>query len=276
MLKDILHIFYPRTYTLSNGKVVKEKFNYGPYIVIAIIVLAYLSGKFCGFDLELIIRRGNQFFKILTQMFPPDWSFFAQVKKPLLDTINMSVLGTMIGCCIALPVSFILASNFKYNKIYLALHRGILSIFRTLPSLIYASLISVALGAGTLAGTLSITIFSFTVCVKMLYEQLETIDMGPFEAAESTGANKVKCMMAAAYPQIKSYFYSTILYIFEMNIRGAAILGYVGAGGIGVQISSTLAWRRYEQTGLMILTLVVVVVVVETISREIRRKLVQG
>jgi phosphonate transport system permease protein len=83
-------------------------------------------------------------------------------------------------------------------------------------------------------------------------------------------------MIAAAYPQIRSYFWSTVLYCFEMNVRSAAILGYVGAGGIGVQINNSLGWREYTNTGLMIFALIVVVVIIETISREIRRRLVQG
>ena len=276
MFKDFLHIFYPQTYELSNGKIVKEKFNWGPYVVIALIIATVISGKVTGFSFETLFRRGHVFFDFFDLMFPPRWAFWSEIKKPLIDTINMSLLGTAIGCLISLPVSFYLASNFKLNKTYLSIHRGVLSVFRTLPTLIYARLISIVIGTGTLAGTISIAIFSFSVCVKMLYEQLETIDMGPYEALESTGANRVRCMITAAYPQIRSYFWSTVLYCFEMNVRSAAILGYVGAGGIGVQINNTLGWREYTNTGLMIFALVLVVVIIETISREIRRRLVQG
>ena len=276
MLKDILSIFYPQTYELSNGKTIKEKFNPAPYITIVVIIFVIICAKVTNVDISSLIARNKQFWKLVQDMFPPNWSFWSDMKKPMLDTIIMSIIGTVLGCAIALPMSFYLSANFKLNKTYLAIHRGLLSLLRTLPTLVYAQLLSIVIGTGTLAGTISIVIFTYTICVKMLYEQIETIDMGPYEALESTGASRVKCMMKAAYPQVRGYFWSTVLYCFETNVRSAAILGYVGAGGIGVQINEQLTWRRYGNTGLMVLVLVITVVVIETISRRLRRKLVQG
>ncbi len=276
MLKDILSIFYPQTYELSNGKTIKEKFNPAPYITIVVIIFVIICAKVTNVNISSLIARNKQFWKLVQDMFPPNWSFWADMKKPMLDTIVMSIIGTVLGCVIALPMSFYLSANFKLNKTYLAIHRGLLSLLRTLPTLVYAQLLSIVIGTGTLAGTISIIIFTYTICVKMLYEQIETIDMGPYEALESTGASRVKCMMKAAYPQVRGYFWSTVLYCFETNVRSAAILGYVGAGGIGVQINEQLTWRRYGNTGLMVLVLVITVVVIETISRRLRRKLVQG
>ncbi len=276
MLKDILSIFYPQTYELSNGKTIKEKFNPAPYITIVVIIFVIICAKVTNVDISSLIARNKQFWKLVHDMFPPNWSFWSDMKKPMLDTIIMSIIGTVLGCAIALPMSFYLSANFKLNKTYLAIHRGLLSLLRTLPTLVYAQLLSIVIGTGTLAGTISIVIFTYTICVKMLYEQIETIDMGPYEALESTGASRVKCMMKAAYPQVRGYFWSTVLYCFETNVRSAAILGYVGAGGIGVQINEQLTWRRYGNTGLMVLVLVITVVVIETISRRLRRKLVQG
>ena len=93
---------------------------------------------------------------------------------------------------------------------------------------------------------------------------------------ESTGAKRVQCIINTAFPQVRGYFWSTVLYCFETNVRSAAILGYVGAGGIGVQINNQMTWRHYDNTGLIILVLVLTVVVVESTSREIRKRLVQG
>ncbi|MGN1399194.1 MAG: phosphonate ABC transporter, permease protein PhnE [Erysipelotrichaceae bacterium] len=276
MIKDFLHIFYPQTYTLANGKEVKEKFNPAPYITVVVIIFAIICGKVTGFDLGRMLTRGKQFWELIGKMFPPNWDFFPSMKKPMIDTIVMSLLGTVFGCLLALPMSFYLSANFKFNKVYLTVHRGVLSLLRTLPTLVYAQLLSIVIGTGTLAGTISITIFTYTICVKMLYEQIETLDMGPYEALQSTGASRAKCMIKAMYPQLRGYFYSTVLYCFETNVRSAAILGYVGAGGIGVQINEQLTWRRYGNTGLMVLVLVITVVIIETISRNIRKKLVQG
>ena len=273
MLEDILHIFYPRTYTLSNGKKVKEKFNFGPYVLIVVIIFSLFCAKVTGFDFNLMISRRKQFWDLIRNMLPPNWAYLPDLLKPMVDTIVMSVLGTAVGCLIALPVSFYLSANFKLNKVYLVTHRGLLSILRTLPTMVYAQLLSIVIGTGTLAGTTAIAIFTYTIAVKMLYEQIETVDMGPYEAMESLGAKRSYCMIKAIYPQIKGYFWSTVLYCFETNVRSAAILGYVGAGGIGVLINQELKWRNYANTGLMVLILIVTVVIIETISREIRKKL---
>lgn len=276
MIDDILHIFFPRTYTLGNGKVVKEKFNWAPYITIAVIIFSIFCAMATSVDIPRLIQRSDAFWDLIREMMPPNWSFWKDLQKPMIDTIVMSVLGTVLGCLVALPTSFYLSSNFELNNVYLVGHRGLLSLLRTLPTLVYAQLLSIVIGTGTLAGTVSIAIFTYTICVKMLYEQIETVDMGPYEALQSTGASRAKCMIKAIYPQIRGYFWSTVLYCFETNVRSAAILGYVGAGGIGVQINEQLTWRRYGNTGLMVLVLVITVVIIETISRELRKKLVQG
>ncbi len=273
MLNDILHIFYPRKYILSNGKEVKEKFNVTPYVFIIVVIFCIICGNATGFDLGRLIERKNHFWSLVNEMFPPAWDYMSELISPMVDTIVMSILGTALGCLIALPVSFYLSANFKLNKTYLVTHRAVLSIFRTLPTMVYAQLLSIVVGTGTVAGTTSIMIFTYTVAVKMLYEQIETVDMGPYEAMESTGASRTKCMIKAVFPQIRGYFWSTVLYCFEMNVRSAAILGYVGAGGIGVLINQELKWRNYAHTGLMVLILVITVVIIETISREIRKKL---
>lgn len=276
MLDDILHIFYPRTYTLSNGKKVKEKFNFVPYVIIVVIIFSVFCAIVTGCDFELMIRRNKQFWDLIRNMFPPNWKYLPDLFKPMVDTIVMSILGTVIGCLIALPISFYLSTNFKLNKAYLVTHRGLLSILRTLPTMVYAQLLSIVIGTGTLAGTIAIAIFTYTISVKMLYEQIETVDMGPYEAMQSLGAKRAFCMIKAIYPQIRGYFWSTVLYCFETNVRSAAILGYVGAGGIGVLINQELKWRNYANTGLMVLILVITVVIIETVSREIRKKLAEG
>ena len=246
MLDDLRHIFYPRSYTLGNGKTVKERFNAAPYLVIAFAVLVVLCAGFTGVDLGVLKEKGHNFFDILYKMIPPNWNYWGTMQKAMLDTINMSLLGSVFGCLIALPVSFYLSSNFKLNKTYLVTHRFLLSLLRTLPTLVVACFLRMVLGIGALAGTLAISVFSFTICVKMMYEYIETIDMGAYEALESTGASRFKCIWSAIWPQVKGFFFSTFLYCFESNVKSAAILGYVGAGGIGLNISGQLTLRKYS------------------------------
>ena len=276
MLDDILHVFYPRSYTLGNGKVVKEKFNPAPYITIGFILLVWFCCSIAGVDFSLLIKKGKNFFEILYKMIPPNWGYWPQMQKAMLDTINMSLLGSVFGCALALPMSFYLCSNLKFNRVYLVSNRFLLSLLRTLPTLVFACFIRMLIGIGALAGTIAISIFSYTICVKMMYEYIETIDMGAYEALESTGASRPKCIWNAMWPQTKGYYLSTVLYCFESNVKSAAILGYVGAGGIGINISGQLTLRKYANLGLVLICMTVTIIVLEAIARGARRKLVTG
>jgi phosphonate transport system permease protein len=146
-------------------------------------------------------------------------------------------------------------------------------LIRTLPVLIYAAILSLAFGFGVFPGTVAIAIFTFGILSKMLYENIETIDLSAYDAIEATGATKSKSFIAAILPQIFPSYLSFSLYSFEINIRFAAILGYVGAGGIGILFDNRMAWRRYEDVAVLILMLFVVVLSIESLSRYFRKRL---
>ncbi|MDD2592139.1 MAG: phosphonate ABC transporter, permease protein PhnE [Erysipelotrichaceae bacterium] len=276
MLNLIKKIFLPDTFVLSNGKSIKEKFNWGPYITIVVVILVIISAQITNVDINVWIKNGKNFVQMIDDMFPPNFDFFSVMFKPMVATIMMSLLGTLIAAVLALPVSFYLSSNpeFKLNKYLLTSNRTLLGLLRTLPVLVYAKLIALIFGSGAFSGMIAIAIFTFPICVKMMYEQIETVDMGPYEAMISTGASRARSIICSVFPQVKGYYYSTVLYNFEMNVRSAAILGYVGAGGIGVLINTQLTWRAYSNTGLMLIVLVLTVIIIESTSRYLRRKLV--
>jgi len=154
-----------------------------------------------------------------------------------------------------------------------ALCRFLLNLIRTLPTLVIAKFAALIFGLGTFAGTMAITVFTFGVVSKMLYEAIETIDMGAFEAMESAGGNKFQSFWSACFPQILPTYLSYCLYSLEMNIRAAAILGYVGAGGLGILINERVGWRDYHGLGTLLLTLFVVVLIIENTSEYLRKKL---
>ena len=151
--------------------------------------------------------------------------------------------------------------------------RVILNIVRTLPTLVIASVCALIFKLGAFAGTVAITIFTFGVVSKMLYESIETIDMGPFEAMESMGAGRIRAFAAACMPQILPTYLSHCLYSFEMNIRAASILGYVGAGGLGILIQDRVGFRDYNSLGTLLIMLFVVVLAIDNISQALRRRL---
>lgn len=274
-MKDSLfnRIFKPEVITLDNGHEVKRPKSKMPLIIICLVIVLAFSIRMTGFDLGIIVKRFAQLGVILGKIFHPDFSFLPKVIGPLIDTIKMSLLGTIIGCTLALPIAILSSSNINKNKILLSLCKFLLAIVRTLPTIIIATIAALIFSLGTFAGTVAITIFTFGVVGKMLFESIETIDMGPFEAMESFGANKFEAFWSACIPQIFPTYLSHCLYCFEMNIRAASILGYVGAGGLGLLINERIGWRDYNSLGTVLLVLFIAVVLVDFLSTYFRKKL---
>ena len=266
-------IFKPQVITLANGHSTIRRRSRAPIIAALVLLAIILSLRMTGFDLGLIIRKFDKLMDLMVKLFHPKWSFFDKVTRPLVDTIKMSILGTVIGCALALPVAVLSSTNIDKNRAIVSVLRFILALIRTLPTLVIALVCALVFGLGTFAGTLAISIFTFGIVAKMLYESIETIDMGPFEAMEAMGANKFQAFWSACTPQILPVYLSHSLYCFEMNVRASAILGYVGAGGLGITINERIGWRDYNGLGMVLLTLFVVVVAIEFFSEYLRRKL---
>ena len=266
-------IFKPQVITLANGHTVLRRKSRAPLIVVLLAAAIYLSLLMTGFDIAVVIQKFSKLLDLLEKIFHPNWEFFPKVISPLLDTIKMSILGTVIGCLAALPVAILSSSNINKSVAVVSVFRFILSLIRTLPTLVIALVCALIFSLGTFSGTVAIAIFTFGVVSKMLFESIETIDMGPFEAMEALGANKFQAFWSACVPQILPVYLSHSLYCFEMNVRASAILGYVGAGGLGITINERIGWRDYNSLGMVLLALFVVVVGIEFLSAYLRKKL---
>ncbi|MDY5730752.1 MAG: phosphonate ABC transporter, permease protein PhnE [Eubacteriales bacterium] len=266
-------IFKPKTIVLANGHSVLKYASRTPlYTVLVLLALVY-SAYVTGFDLAIVVKRYNQLTKILGKIFSPTWSYFPNVLKPLVDTLQMSIIGSLIGSFVSLPFAIFASTNINNNRYTVSVLRVILNIVRTLPTIVIASICALIYGLGTFAGTVAISVFTFGVVARMLYESIETIDMGAFEAMIALGANRFQAFWAACMPQILPTYISQSIYSFEINIRAAAILGYVGAGGLGILIQERIGWRDYESLGMVLLSLFVVVFIIENLGQYLRRKL---
>ena len=266
-------IFKPRTIELKNGKTIEEKQSRTPLVVIILLIATIISVRITGFKFSTLVTRGNQFFVILEKMFPPKASYLTSIWTPLFDTIKMSFLGSLIGAIVAIPCALVASSNIIKNKIVIIVSRLFLSIVRTLPTLVSALIATYIFGLGTTAGTIAIAVFTFSYIGKLLYEQIETVDMGPYEAMESMGASKPRAFISAILPQILPGYLSNSLFCFEGNVRYASILGYVGAGGLGLILNENIGWREYDKVGMILLVLFITVVLIEWISHYLRSKL---
>ena len=237
----ILTLRKPEVITTKSGNTVDRPRSRTALIAVSVIIAITWALHMTGFEFSVIISKGKNIIAILEKLFQPKWSFFPKVITPLVDTIKMSILGTVIGCVSALPIAVLASSNIDHNRVIVSLLRVLLGLIRTLPTLVIALVCALIFSLGTFAGTVSIAIFTFGIVAKMLYESIETIDMGPFEAMEALGADKFRAFWSACVPQILPVYLSHCLYCFEMNVRASAILGYVGAGGLGIPSMSASA-----------------------------------
>ena len=271
IIKETLYdkIFKPQRITLANGHSVLRRRSRAPLIIILLAAAIYLSLIMTGFDIGTVINKFSKMLDLLKKILRPDWSFFPKVISPLFDTIKMSILGTVIGCALALPIAILSSSNINHSVVIVSICRFILALIRTLPTLIIALVCALIFSLGTFSGTVAIALFTFGIVAKMLFESIETIDMGPFEAMEALGANKFQAFWSACVPQILPVYLSHSLYCFEMNVRASAILGYVGAGGLGITINERIGWRDYNSLGMVLLSLFVVVVAIDFFSENI-------
>ena len=268
-----------RTSRLKDGTVsirpVSFSWFYGLLVVVIVvyffnlIVLSY----FRQISFSFFVSRIPNFFTILSQMVTQlDLEYLSNTLDPLLDTLKMAFLGTIIGSIVALPISFLASQNIVKNRYISITMKLVLSLFRTLPSILYALVFAFVFGYGTFVGTLSLAVFTLAISSKILYENIETLDMGAFQAIESTGATKLQAFTVSILPQIYGNFVSTALYSFEINIRYSAILGFVGAGGIGILLNDAMSLRDYGKVSVMLLGLLFLVLVTENVSRYVRKK----
>ena len=278
-------IFPPKLLTLPNGKQVSKPRSRAPLAAVILVAMTALSVEVTGFDMGVLVSRIREFFVILGEMIPPEWDYMSQIWQPLFDTIKMSLLGSFIGSILVVPFAMLASTNIIHSRVVVAAMRLLLSIIRTLPTLVSALIATYIFGLGTLAGTTAIAIFTFAYIGKILYEEIETVDMGPFEAMEAMGATKVRAFISAIatkvrafisaiVPQVLPSYLSNCLFCFEGNVRYASILGYVGAGGLGLILNEKIGWREYASVGMILLALFVTVFIIETISRAARKRLV--
>lgn len=226
-----------------------------------------------GVDMGTFFSGFNQFMQIFYEMLKPDWSYVNLTIAPLIQTIQMALIGTLIGSVVAVPFSVLAARNIVTNPFGRGIIRFILNLVRTLPDLMLAAIFVAIVGIGPMAGVFTLAIFSFGMISKLFYEAIETIDMGPIEALTAAGATKIQVIWFAVLPQVYNHFLSYFIYTFEINVRASTILGYLGAGGIGELLQRSLGQFRYDRTAIVVIATFIVVVVVDTLSNQLRERL---
>lgn len=189
------------------------------------------------------------------------------------ETLMIAYLGTAIGALGAFVLCFLAAGNLVQGKWMLFATRRVLEFCRTVPELVFALTFVVAFGLGPLPGVLAIAIHTVGALGKQFAEVVENIDMKPFEGVTSTGATWTEAVRHAILPQVLSNFASYGLLRFEINVRGAAIMGFVGAGGIGQDLLEAIRKFYYSDVSAMLLLIIATVIVIDMVTERIRHRL---
>ena len=244
--------------------------NWAAWLIgIAIISFAWhlISEKTVWFFVQDAPRQAAD---MGARMVPPKWSYMSQLWKPAWDTINIASIGTIIAMVIAIPVAFAAARNTTPHLLVRSAALFIIVSSRSVNSLIWALMLVFILGPGILAGTIAIGLRSVGFCAKLLYEAIEEIDQSQVEAIEATGASRVQKIVYGILPQVMPTIAGVGIYRWDINIRESTILGLVGAGGIGLQLSGSMNTLAWTQVSMILLVILATVFISEWVSAKIR------
>ena len=244
------------------------------FVVTAAIAVYWWSARGTEVSLAEFTRGLPAIWDMLGHMFPPDPSILGELWWPMIETLQIGILSTMIAAIIAFPVAFLAAANTSPHGIVYFSVRIILNVFRGVSEIIWGLFFVVAIGLGSFAGVLALVVFGVGAIGKLLSEALESVDPGPVEAIRSTGASNWRVFLYGVFPQVIPLYLSYCLYYWDHNTRQAAILGFVGAGGIGYTLFVSLSMYEFEQATFQILVMVLLITAIDRFCWFLRRRII--
>ncbi|GBG93687.1 phosphonate ABC transporter permease protein [Ligilactobacillus salitolerans] len=261
---------------------VKNNWARHSWIFWGILVLLFYLWSIMGLNFSGLQESAGEVSKSIVEgLFHPDWGYFydgsgEDLFSLIIQTLAIAFLGTFVSAILSVPFAFWAARAAKENKFHLRSTSGkfVLVLIRTFPELVLAIMFIKAVGPGSFAGVLAVSIHSIGMLGKLFAEAIENMDRGSEEAIQSAGGNKADMWILATMPTIMPEFLSFTLYRFEIAVRSASILGMVGAGGIGTPLLFAIQTRNWPRVGIILLGIIVMVTVIDYISGTIRKKLV--
>jgi phosphonate transport system permease protein len=210
---------------------------------------------------------------LVIRMWPPDWAYVDKLAGPLLETIHIATLGTAVTIFIAFPVAFLAARNTTFNAVTWFIGRFILVGSRSVNTVVWGLLFVAIFGPGPMAGIWAIAFRSIGFMGKLVAEAIEEIDEGTVEAIEATGASRLQVLWIGILPQVLPVIYGTTVYRWDINIRESTVLGFVGAGGIGIMLYSSINQFLWQEVALILIVVFGVVIASEFVSATVRQRI---
>jgi phosphonate transport system permease protein len=229
----------------------------------------YFGNFVSYFDRILTLDNGQRVWTNVGEWF---WGWHKWLKL-LGETLLISYVGTLIGAVLAFALNFFAAENTSPAPWLRFVVRRLLEFARTVPGIVFALIFVIAFGLGPMAGVLAIAIHSTGALGKLFSEIVENADMKPVEGIRSTGASWVSCMRFAILPQVSAGYASYALLRFEINVREASVMGFVGAGGIGQELIVAIRKFYYSDVSAILVTIIVTVFLIDITTGWVRGRL---
>ncbi len=242
----------------------------GAIVILAIAISAGLTGLL---DLKRLGQGLPAIGVLVGEMFPPDFTSARDWIRPIFDTLAMSIAGTALAILLSLPLGFLAAKNTTPHIAIYHATRVVLNFLRSIPELIMGIIFVAAVGFGPLPGVLALGLHSAGMVGKFFAESIEHVDPKPIEAAVAAGATPFQVVQYAIIPQVLPQFADVTIYRWEYNFRASTIMGMVGAGGIGLELMSSLRLMQYTEVSAILITILLMVTCVDAIGATIRKGL---
>jgi phosphonate transport system permease protein len=224
------------------------------------------------FNLQALVSAGPNFVEFFGRLTPPDWSVAQLVFESTVETLLITLAGTVVAIVVSLPLGFLAASNVSPAWIAHPV-KWTLGLIRSIPLIVVALIFVSAVGLGPFPGALAIAFHSVGMLAKFYAEEFETAERGIIQAVSGTGGNWFQTLRFGLFPQCVPQVLSFTVYRFEMNFRDAAVLGLVGAGGIGYYIQLYVRGFQYEKVAVLLLVIIAVVTLLDQLTFWLRRRL---
>lgn len=240
-------------------------------IIAAIALWCLIDGVIPNTDwvrMGSVADVGRSFMRFL----PADTSLFPQLIVPAFETFMMAILGTVLGALIALPVAWWGAWNITpFHVVSYGIARGLMTVSRSIHELVWALIFVSAVGLGTFPGILAVACRSVGFISKLTAEAIERIDRRPIEAIYACGGNRIQVLFYAIIPQVMPTVLSTVIFEWDINIRRAAIMGLVGAGGLGLMFHNQMQSANYPGVTSVLIVILIIMLIGEVISHYARK-----
>lgn len=266
----------PSSYQIYLDRKRRRRINNWLLVAVGFAVLAW-----CFWDTIMVDtdwqRMGGALgvFGTLERFFWIDWSLAPSLLVPALETLMMATLGTLLGCILSLPIAWFGALNVTPNRyIFYPIGRFLMVLSRSIHEIIWALLFVGAVGLGALPGILAVAMRSIGFISKITAEAIENIDPKPVEAIRAVGGNQFQVMYYGILPQILPVVIGTIIFEWDINIRRSAIMGLVGAGGLGLVFFRQMAMFNYGGVTLVVLAVLVLIAIGEVVSHYARKAVI--